>query len=66
MPTHWRKSSFSGGGGQGGGECVELAHFPATIAIRDSKTPNTPPLHFPTPTLTAWLSTLPTTTFTRP
>ncbi|RLK62246.1 DUF397 domain-containing protein [Actinokineospora cianjurensis] len=62
----WRKSTYSGGGGQGGGDCVELAHFPTTSAIRDSKSPHTPALHFPTPTLIAWISTLPKTDFTRP
>ncbi|WP_329138537.1 DUF397 domain-containing protein [Streptomyces sp. NBC_00670] len=32
----WIKSSYSGGAG---GECVEIAPSPATIHIRDSKTP---------------------------
>ena len=32
----WCKSSYSGGAG---GECVEVAHTPATIHIRDSKAP---------------------------
>lgn len=34
----WRKSSFSGGGGNSGGECVEVATtHDGRIAIRDSK-----------------------------
>lgn len=37
--TEWRKSSYSG---DQGGECVEIAEAPATIAIRDSKTPAGP------------------------
>jgi hypothetical protein len=36
----WRKSSYSGGGGSGGQECVELASLPHSIAIRDSKAPD--------------------------
>ncbi|NNN36981.1 DUF397 domain-containing protein [Streptomyces sp. S3(2020)] len=37
--TEWRKSSYSG---DQGGECVEIADAPPTIAIRDSKTPAGP------------------------
>ncbi|MER6185961.1 DUF397 domain-containing protein [Streptomyces sp. NPDC001652] len=39
--TEWRKSSYSG---DQGGECVEIAAAPATIAIaiRDSKNPTGP------------------------
>lgn len=36
---NWRKSSYSG---DQGGNCVEIAEAPATIAIRDSKTPTGP------------------------
>ena len=32
----WRKSTYSGGNG---GNCVEVANIPRTIAIRDSKNP---------------------------
>ncbi|TDB76907.1 DUF397 domain-containing protein [Actinomadura sp. KC216] len=39
--TTWRKSSYSAGTG---GECVELASTPETIAIRDSKNPDGPKL----------------------
>jgi hypothetical protein len=35
----WRKSSYSGGGGSGGQECVELARIAGAIGIRDSKAP---------------------------
>jgi hypothetical protein len=38
--TVWRKSSFSGGGGASGGNCVEVAPLPGSrIAFRDSKNP---------------------------
>jgi hypothetical protein len=37
--TVWRKSSYSG---DQGGECVEIAEAPATVAVRDSKTPAGP------------------------
>ncbi|MFF6999807.1 DUF397 domain-containing protein [Streptomyces sp. NPDC008313] len=36
LQLHWVKSSYSGGSG---GDCVEVAPTPATIHIRDSKTP---------------------------
>jgi hypothetical protein len=45
----WRKSSFSGGGGE---DCVEVATLAGSrddtqrsIAVRDSKNPNGPRLH---------------------
>ena len=38
----WRKSSYSNGGGQG--SCVEVAS--TLSAVRDSKNPNGPMLHF--------------------
>lgn len=37
----WRKASRSGGTG---GECVELASAPGTVAVRDSKDPDGPKL----------------------
>ncbi|AZP19148.1 MULTISPECIES: DUF397 domain-containing protein [Streptomyces] len=37
----WFKSSYSSGEG---GACVEVAVQPATVHIRDSKTPTTPHL----------------------
>jgi hypothetical protein len=53
----WRKSSFSGGGGTGGGNCVEAALLPADrFALRDSKNPDAATLELPRPGLTALLS----------
>jgi hypothetical protein len=39
MTTIWRKSSYSGGGGKGGEECIELARLTAAVGLRDSKNP---------------------------
>ena len=39
---HWFKSSYSDS--SNGNDCVEVALAPATIHIRDSKTPDTPHL----------------------
>ena len=39
----WRKSSYSGANG---GNCVEVARFPAAVAVRDSKEPGGPVLLF--------------------
>ena len=39
----WRKSSYSGGNG---GNCVEVAAAENDIAVRDSKDPDGPRLHF--------------------
>lgn len=39
---HWVKSSYSDSSEPG--DCVEVATTPATIHIRDSKTPETPHL----------------------
>jgi len=36
----WRKSSFSGDGGTGGGECVEIAATAHKVHVRDSKNPS--------------------------
>lgn len=56
-PT-WRRSSYSGGGGTGGGNCVEAAPLPGNrFALRDSKHP-TATLTLPRSSLTALLSTL--------
>ena len=59
MPTPvWRRSSFSGSGGTGGGNCVEAALLPADrFALRDSKNP-TATLILPHTGLTALLGTL--------
>ncbi|MFF7313713.1 DUF397 domain-containing protein [Streptomyces sp. NPDC008137] len=48
----WRKSSYSDGGDN---NCVEVANTPATIHIRDSKTPDTP---YVTVASTTWASFL--------
>jgi hypothetical protein len=45
--TYWRKSSYSGANGA----CVEVAHLPEAIAVRDSKDPAGPKLIF---TSSAW------------
>jgi hypothetical protein len=39
METTWRKSSYSG---DQGGNCIEIAETPATVSVRDSKTPAGP------------------------
>ncbi len=39
----WRKSSYSG---SNGGNCIEIAATPDTVAIRDSKDPVGPVLAF--------------------
>ncbi|HEU5032769.1 MAG TPA: DUF397 domain-containing protein [Spirillospora sp.] len=39
----WRKSSYTT---SNGGECVELASLPGTVAVRDSKDPDGPRLVF--------------------
>ncbi|MET8757222.1 DUF397 domain-containing protein [Lentzea sp. NPDC004782] len=48
----WRKSSYSGGGGN---ECVELAVSTDDVGVRDSKNPDAEPLRFQ---LTAFCSFL--------
>ncbi|TDE33772.1 DUF397 domain-containing protein [Actinomadura sp. 6K520] len=39
--TAWRKSSYTTANG---GDCVELASVPGTVAVRDSKDPDGPKL----------------------
>lgn len=52
----WRKSSFSGSGGAGGGDCVEVAHLAnGTIAVRDSKRPDAGALLFTRAEMAAWI-----------
>ena len=41
--ANWRKARRSGGNG---GECVEVAGLPGTVAVRDSKDPHGPKLAF--------------------
>jgi hypothetical protein len=39
----WRKASYSSGNG---GDCIEVASAPRTVAVRDSKDPYGPALAF--------------------
>ena len=39
----WRKSTYSGANG---GNCIEVADLPGTVAVRDSKDPDGPALLF--------------------
>jgi hypothetical protein len=59
--TTWRKSTHSGGNEN----CVECAADGATgIAVRDSKNPHGPALHFPAPAFAAFTAALATHTLT--
>ncbi|MCP2167938.1 DUF397 domain-containing protein [Goodfellowiella coeruleoviolacea] len=54
--ANWRKSSYSGGGGPGNGNCVEAAVLPSdTIGIRDSKAPTAGVLRFSRSAVSAWI-----------
>lgn len=56
MTLVWRRSSFSGGGGTGGGNCVEAARLDADrFALRDSKNPDAIVLTVPRVSLTSLL-----------
>lgn len=57
---NWRKSSYSGEGD--GNSCVEIANSTTQVAVRDSKTPTSRTLTFPTPAFTAFLEALNTRT----
>ncbi len=57
-PTHWKKSSYSGGGE--GNDCVEIANSPTHIAVRDSKTPARATLTFPARAFVPFLDALKT------
>jgi hypothetical protein len=53
--TSWRKSSYSGTGG----ECVEVADgMPHVIPVRDSKSPAEPALLIPAPGWSAFVTAL--------
>lgn len=53
----WRKSSFSGSGGTGGGECVEAARLDGgRFGLRDSKNPSAGTLVLPHTGMSALLS----------
>ncbi|MFI0465453.1 DUF397 domain-containing protein [Saccharopolyspora sp. 5N102] len=49
----WRKSSRSGGGGDG--SCVEVAFAGPAVAVRDSKDPGGPVLAFSASSWSAFL-----------
>lgn len=52
----WRKSSFSGGGGTGGGNCVEVASLPdGAIAVRNSNRPDAGAITFTAAEMAAWI-----------
>lgn len=54
-PIKWRKARRSGGQGDA---CVEVARFPETVAVRDSKDPNGPKLQLTPETFRTILNTL--------
>ncbi|MGQ0772898.1 MAG: DUF397 domain-containing protein [Pseudonocardiales bacterium] len=55
--AEWRKSSFSGSVGGGGGNCVELAPLPdGRIALRDSNHPEAGVLFFTRAETNAWIN----------
>ncbi|MFJ2568763.1 MULTISPECIES: DUF397 domain-containing protein [unclassified Streptomyces] len=58
MSTHetWRKSSYSGSGD--GNACIEIAHHPTHIAVRDSKDPARATLSFPAAAFAGFLNAL--------
>ncbi len=56
--THakWRKSSFSGGGGEGGANCVEVAPLDdGRIAVRNSNHPQKGVVLFARAEMDAWI-----------
>jgi hypothetical protein len=59
---HWRKSTRSAGNGQ----CVEVAMLPNSIAMRDSKDPEGPHLHFPAASWLGFVASVRAGEFDRP
>ncbi|MEV7865549.1 DUF397 domain-containing protein [Streptomyces sp. NPDC088124] len=54
--ARWRKSSYSGGGGDTGGDCVETALLPdGRVAFRDSKRPEAAVVFFGRAQTVFWL-----------
>jgi Domain of unknown function (DUF397) len=53
--VRWRKSSYSG---SNGGACVEVGVATPTVAVRDSKHPDGPPLTFAPDTWNAFTAQL--------
>lgn len=55
--AEWRKSSFSGDGGPGGGDCVEVAPLVyGRIAVRNSNHPDQGTILFTRTELAAWIT----------
>lgn len=55
--AQWRKSSFSGGGGDTGGNCVETAALPdGRVAVRNSNSPDAGTVFFTRAEIGAWLA----------
>ncbi|WP_373295025.1 DUF397 domain-containing protein [Streptomyces fuscichromogenes] len=52
-PDNWRRSSYSGSGD--GNNCVEVAHRPTCISLRDSKAPSAATLTFPSVAFASFL-----------
>ncbi|MGC0375642.1 DUF397 domain-containing protein [Streptomyces sp. SAI-229] len=55
-PERWQRASHSGSGD--GNNCVEIAHSPSRIAIRDSKHPTHGPLSVPAPAFHTFVASL--------
>lgn len=54
--AEWRKSSFSGSGGGGAGNCVEVAPLAdGTIALRNSNHPEAGTVFFTRTEMHAWI-----------
>ncbi|MEV0701713.1 DUF397 domain-containing protein [Saccharopolyspora sp. NPDC050389] len=54
--VEWRKSSFSGTGGNGSGNCVEAAALPdGRVAIRNSNAPDAGTILFTRAEISAWI-----------
>jgi hypothetical protein len=54
--AEWRKSSFSGSGDKGGGDCVEVASLAdGTIALRNSNHPEAGAVSFTRAEIAAWI-----------
>jgi hypothetical protein len=52
----WRKSSFSGSGDTGGGNCVEIAPVAdGAIAVRNSKQPDAGVVFLTSAEMAAWI-----------
>jgi hypothetical protein len=54
LDTRWRRSSYSGNGGN----CVEVAALPDTLAVRDSKDKSGPVLRFTAESWRAFTETI--------